>query len=83
MSYLIVDVLGFTGVAGEKKATLGDSNLGDDSSLGQYGSLTNDRKAALKSEILKLSSAVSTNRPIGASGSNQVIDRVPNRHTSR
>ena len=45
MSYMIVDVLGFTGVAGEKKGTLGDSSISGDSYLGQYGSLAEAMKA--------------------------------------
>lgn len=83
MSYMIVDVLGFTGVAGEKKGTLGDSSIGGDSYLGQYGSIAEAMKA--KSEqILAISSSATQGEsgPIGAiggSGSNPLTNRPMNR----
>lgn len=79
-----VDVLGFTGIVGEKKATLGDSSLGEDAKLGQYGMLTDMKKASVKSEILRIagSSSSSDAGPIGAiggSGSNPLTNRPMNR----
>ena len=55
MSYLIVDVLGFTGVAGEKKSTLGDSSLGEDYSIGQHGAIADAKKAAKADQMRTLS----------------------------
>lgn len=83
MSYLIVDVLGFTGVAGEKKGTLGDSSLGEDSSLGQYGSIAEAKKAMKSEQILAISGTqgAASERPVVGGGGmyNPLNNRPMNR----
>lgn len=76
MSYMIVDVLGFTGVAGETSLTLGDSSVSASSALGQYGSLTNAQKSARKEELVRIggvASAAAANKPNVGDGSNSYI----------
>lgn len=76
MSTTIVEMLGFTGVAGETSLTLGDSSVSASSALGQYGSLTNAQKAARKEELIRMggtASAAAANKPNVGDGSNAYI----------
>lgn len=80
MSYLIVDVLGFTGVAGEKKGTLGDSSLGEDFSIGQYASAAEAKQAAKSEKILALMGAqgITAERPaVGGGGMYNPLNNRP------
>lgn len=75
MSTTTVEMLGFTGVAGETSLTLGDSSVSASSALGQYGSLTNAQKAARKEELIRMGGTASaaTNKPNVGDGSNAYI----------
>ena len=71
---ITVDFMGFTGAAGEKKVTLGDSSASEDASLGQYGSLTNAIKASRKEELVRsIASANSKAERNVGDGSNAYI----------
>jgi len=81
MRYLIVDVLGFSGVAGEKKGTLGDSAMNEGSSLGQYGSLA-EAKAA-KVEQLKAIAGVAQSGGTTVVGGGGMYNPLNNRPMNR
>jgi hypothetical protein len=79
MSYMIVDVLGFTGVAGEKKGTLGDSSISEDGALGQYGSIA-EAKAAKSEQIRAITSTqgyATEPIPVGGGGMYNPLNNRP------